>query len=628
MPIFRIERELPTGWKMRLDYCPYDTEYDPNGTITAVDGVALIELGEHLAEFDSLPYGMANPQSLKLKLAWSLLPSGMIDYLKDGCEPEDTLIGPPPPGGWQLKQNIFVLWTDRGTTRNTGTTTWTCEFAGCEDNTEGVDYVPDVEDVYVYDVELVDICYHALKNTTGYQAFQAMQYPTGTTQDTFGMYEKAWLTYNPSVPGTNQYQKVQSFIAKAYSAAEVMRRTLYAFAQTFTVAYSRSDDYATGLNASGTLNAALDGFSRTEVIELITRACEWHKYTFARPRLENTSVLTKDEVYLIGELNMVSTSPEGGMFGYADEYGWGRKDTTLYDVLRDLCETLAVKVTYRFEYTTGTYNGLVTKFTVRRIGTPIGYSDTGANVYDTRLGTNNFLESDKPKIGKRQDNIAKAEVRFGTQHSEDIKELVRVQQGARGSRSMNIEPIIHNAPVYLPEWDKYDGRYGGLVQTNLVGFKNGNSFHKTHENTRVRFLPGSGDGWVDASSTALQEPVSFYDGENDGNYRVQLNAVQASAGLPNALVKLHLHLWANTDNAVVETAWALDHTTLAMTDKLGAVHDLSYAEDGGTGGASIFTTAFSRLAWSRAILTSSAIDYKAGTVKVKYFLLAQSENKS
>ena len=78
--------------------------------------------------------------------------------------------------------------------------------------------------------------------------------------------------------------------------------------------------------------------------------------------------------------------------------------------------------------------------------------ETNGDVTDAALSIDMALTL--PNIVKRGDNVAKAEVRYETSNSEDSTEIVRLKKGARSSRSMNIEPIIHNVPVFLPDYDR------------------------------------------------------------------------------------------------------------------------------------------------------------------------------
>jgi hypothetical protein len=64
----------------------------------------LLELGEQTAEFDSLPYGLVKPQTLNFKLAWSMLPAAVQDYIEDSVDPSAP-----------DKCNLWILWSDRGT---------------------------------------------------------------------------------------------------------------------------------------------------------------------------------------------------------------------------------------------------------------------------------------------------------------------------------------------------------------------------------------------------------------------------------------------------------------------------------------------------------------------------------
>ena len=75
MPIvnkqFRISRTLPNGWRVRLDILPTGNSLNnPSNTIFEEDAVSLLELGSQKNEFDSVPYGLSKPQTLKIKLGW------------------------------------------------------------------------------------------------------------------------------------------------------------------------------------------------------------------------------------------------------------------------------------------------------------------------------------------------------------------------------------------------------------------------------------------------------------------------------------------------------------------------------------------------------------------------------
>lgn len=628
MPVFRIERELPTGWRVRLDYRTHDNSgYNPDGAVTAIDSLALITLGEHLNEFDSLPYGLQQPSTLKLTLAWSLLPTALTNYLRDGRDPVT-----------QKWPNVFYFWTDRGTTKATGTTSWSLEFAGCEDDTEGVDYNPEGTDVYTYDVELVDVLYYMLKSTTGYRALIATSINNNLVRTTYKPYYKYWNWYISDQRGKNSYQEAPANSVTMYDAESLLKEILYQIAFISSAYGGLSGDFSGLLWLIGTNAAMLTAMGYlglSDFTNIMTTACKFRASTTTAPRSVIGLDLTKNDLQIIAKIKARIGNSDyesaGGMLGQYDEYGFAKSDLSMWDVLRGLAETFGVKMSYSWNYSTVPGStGVHYAFNVRRIGTPITESDDNATqLYDVRLGANNMLE--RPKIGKRQDNIAKAETRWQSARSENSNEIIRVQRGARGSRSMNIEPVMHNCPVFQPEEDSTDGFYGPLVQTNLLWTKlDGNSALRCHENMTIQYmpdtgtLPGGAGAYASVSTTAADEPRIA--GDDMNGQTVQVNAVQLQSCLPACLAKLHLHLWSHPDNAVVETSWGIDQTKEALPNKLGAVHDLSFAEDGGNGGASQFASLFDRLAWSRAILTSSAVDYMAGTVKVKYFLLAQTGN--
>jgi hypothetical protein len=140
-------------------------------------------------------------------------------------------------------------------------------------------------------------------------------------------------------------------------------------------------------------------------------------------------------------------------------------------------------------------------------------------------------------------------------------------------------------------------------------------------------LPGSSGAYVDATTTAGETPVQHKDDdENVGEYRLQLNAIQTTATMQTALAKFAVYVFGADQNGIVETSWNLLTTTQAMPHRLGSVHDLSYAQNGGTGGASYLASAFDEMSWSRCILTKSAVNYTTGENTVTYYVLSQSGN--
>jgi hypothetical protein len=597
---------MATGWNVRLEYLTWDTNY--GGTVTDITEPALIELGEHVAEFDNdgLPYGLSAPQKLSLRLNYTLLPSAMRGYLKYGY---DTTLPPEP----YLKRNTWWLWTDRGTNG----ITWYLEFVGCEEQSEGVDLEPGPGDTYEYAVELVDAMYHSMKYATGEELF------SNIVTSGSDLYPRAFEAFFNILivqgRGYNVYQKAVTENTFMVQTDKMMQLFAQGLSKFYDAKYVRS-------GASWPMGSFVSGLDN-----LFTSALTLKKQTVQTlPRTAGAN-LTAAEMYLIYQttFTQLGAGITGGISATIDKYAWGRADVTPWDVLHDLAETLGVKISYQFEFVP-LLNAANVNFIVRRVGSTVTHGDASATTYDAQLGASKM--SERAKIIKRGSGIAKSEVQFESESDADARTVVRLSSAARGSRSMNVEPIVHNMPTYQANSDERLGRYGPLLQTNNIYFQRteagaAGTFVLCHENTRYRYLPGSSGAYVDATTTAGETPVQHKDDdENVGEYRLQLNAIQTTATMQTALAKFAVHVFGADQNGIVETSWNLLTTTQAMPHRLGSVHDLSYAQNGGTGGASYLASAFDEMSWSRCILTKSAVNYTTGENTVTYYVLSQSGN--
>lgn len=580
---------------MRLEYLPWDSSY--GGAVTEVSDVCLVELGEHTAEFDNdgLPFGLCAPQKLSLTLNYTLLPSAMRSYLAYGY---DTTL---PPSKY-LKRNSWWLWTDRGTNG----ATWTLEFVGCEETTEGVDLEPSAGDTYNYKVELVDVVYHAMKTVSGADSIGA-----GMAPATVNGYAKLFNILVTDRGGCNVYQQGAS--NQMVAADNLMAKFADAISDVVETYYIRTGSTLANVTIGSIFTSALE--LRKSGVTTIPR--------------RQGDVLTESTIYALWKTD-VAAGISGGLSSAIDKYSWAREDATPWDVMHDLCETLGVKMAYTFGYVSA-FNMVTVDFKPRRVGSTLTHGDSNTNTYDVRIGSGKMLE--RAKIIKRGSGIAKAEVQFESEYDEDARAVVRLVSGARGSRSMNVEPIIHNIPTYLTNVDDNSrGRYSPVVQTNNLYWQRtetgaAGTFVLCHENTRYRYLPGPSGAYVQATTTSGETPIAQReDNENFGEYRMQLNAIQTQGTMQSALAKFAVFVFGAEQNGIIETSWSLLHTTEAMPDKLGAVHDLSYAQDGGTGGTSYLATDFPEMDWGRCILTKSAVNYVEGTVAVTYYLLSRTGN--
>lgn len=588
MPHYRIQRQLNNGWNIRLEMLTYDA-YLPNpttgSTITSLGDVCLLELGEQTAEFDGLPYGLVKPQTLRFKLAWSLLPSTMQDYIENQVDPTD--IG---------RCNLWMLYSDRGSSG----ATYHLEYAGVEDNVEAVNLEPLDDNTYAYNVELVDMVFHAMKTLAGHTIFTAK---TGTLTPPENY---AFQFLLRSLRGRNQFHEAPGLI-RADTLENIVSHIRTAMNDHIKLKYARSFTTDTDL------------FDYTAVVDdVFVAALELYTLTNldTDPRTISTAI-TATTGYLVTNIHRDSNGGDviGGLYSVGDNYGWGRRDVTLYDILRDLCETCGVKASYKFDLrTSSSIDRITTTWYVKRIASSRD-SANNSDVTDVTLSINNALSL--PNIVKRGDNIAKAEVRFETSNSEDSTEIVRLKKGARSSRSMNIEPIIHNIPVYLKGFDDQLGRREPMKQTNQIYFKasDNNSIIKVHETTKYWYGPKA-DQWVKVSSPASDKP-EYQDDVSQEKYRVQLAAMQAQTSMTAALCVLHLHVFADENNATAEIDWNYELSEFVRPQGLCGRHTLT--DD--------VATVFTNINWAYALPVSISMDWVGGTSKVKYYILAPTTSQ-
>lgn len=579
MPQYRIERKLKNGWNIRLEMLAYDTNL--GDAITALGDVCLLELSEQTAEFDGLPHGLVKPQTLKFKLAWNLIPGAMQTYIENS-----------PDGD---KSNLWMLFSDRGTNG----ATYSLEYCGVEDNVEAVNLEPLDNGTYAYTVELVDMTYHAMKTATGRSIF------SGKIGGHWPQEQKVYQFLLRSYEGRNQIHQTVGRI-EADTFANIFGHIKTGMATRIKTNYART---------TSTSVALFDSTDQTK--KLISTAIELYKIDQLNvaPRglgdavTENTAYLTTN-VYA----PVYAGATIGGLYSRSDNYGWGRSDTSIYDVMRDLCETLGVKASYYWQLTTVSgVQKIDTIWIVKRIGNSLTGNLTN-ELPDVVLSIDDALAL--PNVIKRGDNISKAEVRYETSNSEDATEIVRIQNGARSSRSMNVEPIIHNIPVFMKDYDDFLGRSETYKQTNQILFADTNkSLVKVHETTKYWYGPAANQ-WVKISSTASDKP-EFQDDESQEKYRIQLAAMQTQTGMAAALCLLHLHVFANNANATAEMEWNYTHSAYVRPQGLCGRHELQ------DNVADTFTT----IKWDTALPTSIVMDWVGGTSKIKYYMLAPTTSK-
>ena len=597
MAHYSIARTMPNGWQVRLDMISYDGAF--GDTIVPLPEVVLLEMGALTAEFDSLPYGLMNPATFSFRLVWDQLPDAMRTYLEDAFTEDALLLS-------GYKRNTWYLYTDRGTSG----ATWTLEFAGCEDNVEALELQPLDNGFFSYNVELVDIAYYWLKTMNGKQFFNEIGLIIAKSLGqviTSG--PNAWqIRLNPS--NLNNREQVHEFWSVN---AEGKFLSIGNLMDTY---YNSSSYFAESLThaASGTFD------STNALRNLMNHAVDWYAPASVQslPRNADSTALTNAQMYALVEITPVGDATAiGGVMNQQDKYGIANANTTAYDVLRTLCEQSGVRVGYRFT-TSGSGSGTAINvvFDVKMVTEG---RDHASNV-DATLSLSSALTYSS--ITKRGDNILKAEVRFETESDRDATDIVKVQRGARASRSMNIEPLLHNMPVHIQDnnpddrWPKFKAP---IKQTNQLYVRGSyysgspNNFTKIHEKTAIRYSTTQS---VVVDPDGLKNPVPATDfktnSDTQATYFLQINDCQVNGCITAALCNLLLTVFSNENNAIVEVEWPLSVNSKVMTDYIAGKFELTdEAAD-----------KFDNIAWDKAMPVSISVDLIGAKATHRYYMVS------
>lgn len=603
MAHYRISRTMPNGWQVRLDMISYDGAF--GDTITELPEIVLLGMGELSAEFDTVPYGLMNPAGFSFDLVWDKLPTAMQEYLEDGYEEDPLLLA-------GYKRNTWYLYTDRGSSG----ATWSLEFAGCEDNVEALELQPLDNGFFSYNVELVDIAYYWLKTMNGKQFFNTIGLGVAKilSQD-ISSAPNAWqikLTANGDLT-VEQREQVHEF------SSINAEGSFLSIANLMDTYYNSSTYFAESLT-----HAANGSFDSTNALRnLMTHAVQYYAPASITsiPRNADSTALTSAQMFMLAEITPVGDANAiGGMLTPNDKYGIGNANTTAYDVLRELCEQSGVRVAYRFTTSgSGASTAINVVFDVKMITEG---RDHVSNA-DQTLSLSEALTYSS--ITKRGDNILKAEVRFETDSDRDATDIVKIQRGARASRSMNIEPRLHNMPVHIqdnnpdPSWPRFKAP---IKQTNQLFVRgsyypapagSANNFIKVHEKTGIKY---SSTESVVVDADGLKNPVRAVDfrtnSQTQATYFLQINDCQVNGCITAALCNLLLTVFSNENNAIVEVEWPLSISNKVMPDYLAgkfALTDKAALE-------------FLTIRWDRAMPVSISVDLMQAKATHRYFMVS------
>jgi hypothetical protein len=602
MSIYRYSRQLPNGWNVRLDLLPYNETL--SGTVVEQPPYGIITIGEHASEFDDLPFGLQKPQTLKIELDWEGLSSDVRTLLS-------TARGTNPFGN--AARNTWLLFSDRGT----NSATWTLEFAGVEDNVDALDLEP-TETGYTYNAELVDVAYYNLKTMTGYNVF--FGYEPGDTipyDEVFDSLETGGVN-----PKDNQTTIIPRLVNMS-GAKQGGPGYFYAYASSFehVMRFFRKScgNYFNLIDGRASAWASLQGVNfdvGDDLRTLIETAATFYEQSTTAPRSAG-SALTASTAKLVTHISETIESSAaytdilGGMVSRGDKLSIGREDISAWDILKRLAETMGVKLSYSFGYDNTTYTSptrpfITVKWNVRRIASPITNGNTSSTP-DYNVSLTNALS--RPSISVRGNNVLKGEARIEGFSEDDVTEWARIKSGTEASRSINVEPLLHNLPTYK---DKAVSGIGwlrnGLLQTNIVVTRYGTTekLLKAHETTRVFWGP-SGTDYFEVSTPASAELPQI---TNPALYKLTLAERQIRSCLPYALVVFYSKVFAEEDSASIELDFDIRNSVAHLPQSLGAI--VSF-----TGGAA---DTFTSLPWTKAICTSIVTNWLEGTATAKYYL--------
>lgn len=577
--------------------------------ITELPEICILEMSNLKAEFDGLPYGLMNPLSFGCKLIWDNLPEGMQTALETGYD-EGTVTGDYA----KYRRNTWYLWIDKGSG------TYDLEFCGVEDNVESLELEPLETGLYSYNVDLVDVAYYWLKTIPASVFFAKIAALNLSESKLFRAGRECWQVRLKQSGGVYE-QKQEFWKLDAFANFLAVGNLFRAFNLT-------SDNFNKCL-IRGYSSTAFDFGNDLE--NLMTHAAEFYRVNSVEntPRAANTTPLTKTQLFSCAEIYINGRyygRPIGGTLSPSDKYGLASANESAYDVLRAIAEQSGVRVGYRFAYnSSGSTFGLGVKFDVKLIT----QSRDGAATSDTADVTLNLANaSNYSKITKRGDNILKAEVQFDTSSDKDATQIIKIKEGARASRSLNVKLRLINMPVDIGDKNKDDVWpciKAPMKQTNMLYVRGsdfyglpGNEFIKVHEKMRINYGANGSGGYeyVQVDADGLDYPVYPQKLKTDttaqAQYILQINDCQVNGGLTAALCELFLKVFSNENNAIVEVEWPATLSPKIMPSYITGRHEL-------TGKAA---DVFTQISWDRAMPVSLDVSFMDNKVKAKYYIVS------
>lgn len=586
MAIYRSTWDGPVkGWSYRLEIMPYDNNL--SAATTTLPAGSVLSVGAHDYAFDEVPVGLAGPHTLKVKLNFSVLPSALQTYLRNKVSGN--------------ARNTFLFYTNRGSG-----STYTLEFCGVQASIASAVYVTEPSGDVSVEYDLVDGLYHAAVTLTGSDCFYqaGAVAPSDTTNRRF--------VFDVGFP-SDAYGDIYSEVDVAGIASHV-QVTTFADAMNNVLRGSITDRLVARVTRTANASAAAvdEAFDPDQAwANVATTACTFYKAADSTTRTTGAS-LSGSSILLASHIYNGSTW-NGGLFHPQDKYGWAQAGST-WDVMKDLCETFAVKATYYPVYNAGGGSPYISwTWNVKQMRQQSGGTAT--------LDLGDALNF--PDVGEGEVSIGKSEVRYETENGDKLDKTELVAQTlSRSDRSFNVEPIMHNNPVtkLAARRGKDGGDYTdfytlGFYHTNTILYEaTGGALTKAHETTRVYYGPDVSD-YIEATSAASQTVEGLneeYTAASEkallGVHQAWCNEVQANAGLPKALASMYQRVLGAEFIANYEAEWPITLGSEVLPVSLGRVHNVT-----GT-----LPTALSHLPFDMSVVTGVSCDWSTGRSTITY----------
>lgn len=509
-----------TGNKYRLEILTYDTNYD--AAHTDMTGREIISIGTMTREMDELPVGMMKPPGLTVTMDFGSMASAMQTYLRN-AESGDL------KNLW-----IFSVSYDAGST-------YEIEFAGVQSRTESSQYTITTAGQTIVEYELEDMFWNMLSIDGGAGLCTILQ------GDTTYEYETELYDVDILSPYENAdslfYLRPFDLKVRPASLATLINRYvgwLRTIMPNVYFHYTNPADLA-----AITLAAPVTAFGS----DIVSKACTFYEQG-SYPRSFATQVSAADVL-----VPAYVEDDEGIIGGYAsenDELSVARYQSGA-DWLKDLCETFAVKMRWRYiQKTTG--GGL----DYLEIKTAVGAIFEALEVSAETITISSDVLTGDVVIEESAAVIAKAETEWSG-GDQDMGNMVTTNPGTRAQRTFTVRTTVHNNPtVKASQLQKdtfrrlmsgfQDYATAGLPQTNLLSYITGaGAYSKVHEAVMITDGSAANQYFTSKSSFPPVEPGKLGLEE----FTLWCLDVQSEAGLPLALTKFYADRFGDRNQSLV-----------------------------------------------------------------------------